>query len=231
MAVTRLLFELQELDNNIESTRKTLGLKKSQLDNREMLEKAAAIIATEQKTLDELKKQRRDAETQAGDINAKINDSNKQLYGGRVTNPKELTNLQAEVNQLTAQKDQIEIAALGIIEKLEISEKKVNAFTADFQKMEADWASEQSQLAKDIELLTKTLTDLQEQRKEAAAKIDAPTIALYELIRRKKSPAVARVERGICQACRLSVSASALQRARGGHSVQCGSCGRILFIS
>ncbi len=31
------------------------------------------------------------------DINNKINDTNKQLYSGRTTNPKELSNLQAEV--------------------------------------------------------------------------------------------------------------------------------------
>jgi uncharacterized protein len=231
MAVTRQLFELQELDDNIESTRKTLDLKKHQLNNRETLDKAAAVLSGEQKTLDELKAQRRNAENEAADINAKINEANKQLYGGRINNPKELGNLQAEVNQLTAQKDQIETTDLGIIDKLEAAEVKVKTLTAEYQKMDANWAAEQIQLAKDIELLTKTLAALQANRQETTATIDQQSLALYESIRKKKKPAVAKVEQGICRACRLSLSASALQKARGGHPVQCGTCGRILFIA
>ena len=104
MAVTRQLYELQELDDNIESTRRTLDLKKHQLNNREALDKVAAVLAGEQKNLDELKTQRRNKENEDSDINAKINEANKQLYGGRINNPKELGNLQSEVNQLTAKK-------------------------------------------------------------------------------------------------------------------------------
>ena len=51
------------------------------------------------------------------------------------------------------------------------------------------------------------------------------------LVSRQKKPAVARVEQGICQACRISLSASGLQHARSGQPVQCGTCGRILYIS
>jgi len=231
MAVTRQLYELQELDDNIEQTRLTLADCKHRLNNREKLEKAAALLAAEQKILDEVKKQRRDVEAQATDINAKINDANKQLYGGRITNPKELTALQADVKQLTSQKDEIETKVIGIIEKLEDSEKKVKTLTEGLSKMEADWGAEQVQLAKDIELLTKTLSGLQQERIDDTAKIDAQSLGLYERVRRMKKPAVTRVEQGICKACRLSLSSTALQKARGGHPVQCGTCGRILFIS
>ena len=231
MAVTRQLYELQELDDNIEHTRLTLADCKHRLNNREKLEKAAALLAAEQKILDEVKKQRRDVEAQATDINAKINDANKQLYGGRITNPKELTALQADVKQLTSQKDEIETKVIGIIEKLEDSEKKVKTLTEGLSKMEADWGAEQVQLAKDIELLTKTLSGLQQERIDDTAKIDAQSLGLYERVRRMKKPAVTRVEQGICKACRLSLSSTALQKARGGHPVQCGTCGRILFIS
>ena len=231
MAVTRQLFELQELDDNIEHTRLTLDANKRRLNNREVLDKAAALLAAEQKVLDDYKKQRRDVENQATDINAKINDANKQLYGGRITNPKELTALQADVKQLTDQKDLIETRAIGIIEKLEESEKKAGSLTDELKKLEASWGTEQARLAKDIELLTTTLAALQAERQEASAKIDQQSLALYEGIRKKKKPAVARVEQGICKACRLSVSSTALQKVRGGHTVQCGTCGRILFVS
>ena len=229
MAVTRQLYELQELDDNIESTRKTLDLKKHQLNNREALEKASALLTSEQKTLEEIKTLRRNTENEASDINAKINEANKQLYGGRINNPKELGNLQAEVKQLTAHKDQIETTDLDIIDKLEAAETRVKTLTEAYKKMDANWAAEQVQLAKDVELLTSTLTTLQAERQETTGRIEPASLALYERIRKMKKPAVAKVEQGICRACRLSLSASALQKARGGHPVQCGTCGRILF--
>jgi uncharacterized protein len=230
MAVTRQLFELQEVDDNIEGTRQTLDMKKHRLNNREALEKAAAALAAEQKTLDDLKARRRSAEVEAGDINTKINDANKQLYSGRIGNPKELGNLQAEIKQMTAMKDGYETKTLSIIELQEQLEARVKALSAEYQKMDANWATEQVQMAKDIELLTTTLTALHTERLETASKIDAAALALYEGIRKKKKPVVAKVEQGICKGCRLSVSAAILQKARAGKAVQCGTCGRILFV-
>jgi len=231
MAVTRQLFELQELDNDIESTRQTLRLKTNALGNRTAVETAAAMLAAEQKTLEELKRQRRDAEGEVAGLAAKINDANKQLYSGKTSNSKELSNLQQEIKGLTAQKDQIETKTLEIIENLEASDEKVNTMTADYRQMDTDWNALQVQLTKNIELLKNTLAGLEESRKEMAGRIDAAAVALYERIRKMKKQGVARVERGICQGCRLSLSASALQKARAGHPVQCGTCGRILFIS
>ena len=231
MAVTRQLYELQEIDTDIEHTRQTLGLKKHQLGSRETIDKAGAVLAAEQKNLEEIKKQRRDAETEVTDINNKINDTNKQLYSNRTSNSKELSNLQQEVKALTNQKDQIETKTLDVIDKMEAAEKRTAVLLADYQKMDADWQKEQALLTKDITLLSQTLATLEETRKEAAGKIDPQSLSLYERIRRMKKTGVAKVERGICQACRLSLSASALQHARSGKAVQCGTCGRILFIS
>jgi hypothetical protein len=231
MAVTRQLYELQELDNNIEHTRQTLDLKSRQLGNREALEQAGAVLAAEQKTMEDLKRARREDEGEVADVAAKINEANRQLYGGRINNPKELSNLQSDVNMLSNQKDGLETKTLGVMDKLEESEKNVTRLTADFQKLEAAWNAEQEQLGKDIELLKTTLAALLESRKEEASKIDPATLSLYDRIRKMKKQAVAKVERGICQACRLSLSASALQKARGGHPVQCGTCGRILYVS
>jgi uncharacterized protein len=231
MTITRQLFELQEVDNDIESTKKTLDLKQHQLNNRDELDKAAGMLGAGHKVLDELKRQRREAETAVADLNARINETNKQLYGGKITNSKELSNLQAEVNQLTGHKDQVETTMLGVIEKLEKTEARLKTLTGEYQVMESNWGTNQAQLAKDIEFLTKTLAGLLESRKEAAAKVEAAALTLYERIRKMKKPAVTVVEQGICKGCRLSVSSIALQKARAGHPVQCGACGRLLYIS
>jgi len=43
---------------------------------------------------------------------------------------------------------------------------------------------------------------------------------------------VVKVERGMCQGCRISLPMSVLQKARSGFDVvQCVSCERILYVS
>jgi predicted nucleic acid-binding Zn-ribbon protein len=231
MTLTKKLYELQELDIDTENTQQTLNLKTGQLGKRDILDAAQSRLNAEQKNLGELQHQRREAEAELDDVTSKIADANQQLYGGRVTNSKELTNLQHEVNTLKNLNDQLENKALEIIDRVEDAEKTVAKSTADYQKLEAEWQQEQKQLATDIALLEKTLANLVEKRRNFVAQIESPAVNLYERIRQQKKQAVAKVEQGICRACRISLSASNLQKARSGQPVQCGSCGRILFIS
>jgi len=231
MAITRQLYQLQELDLESEQEEQSLSQKIGQMGNRDVLDSAQSHLESEQQRLNELRHQHRDAEAEVDDLLSKISAAEEQLYGGKVTNPKELSGLQHEVNTMKARSDQLENKALEIIDQVEAAEASVAAATSECQKLEEEWYRQQKQLTDEIEQLKTSLADLKEKRQQLAGQIDAPTVALYERIRQQKKPAVAKVEQGICRACRISLSASALQKARSGQPVQCGTCGRILFIS
>lgn len=231
METTRQLYQLQELDIEIEQEEQSLATKTGQLGNRERLDAAMQKVSSEQKRLEELKHQRHDAEWQVDDICSKIKAAEQQLYGGKITNPKELSNLQHEINILKSRNDESQDKALAIIERMEAAEKSTAAVNSEYKTAEAGWRREQKQLAAEIEQLKASLAGLKQERAELAGQIDASVMALYEKIRQQKKQAVAKVEQGICRACLISLSASALQRARSGQPVQCGTCGRILYIS
>ena len=231
MPITKQLYELQELDNDIEHTSQTLVLKTGQLGKRDTLDDAQNALTVEQKNLAELKHARRDTEFQVDDLLNKIAIAEKQLYGGTIKISKELSNLQHEINNLKSLNDPLENKTLEIIEQVEASEKNVATLTADYAKLEEEWHLQQKQLAADIELLKKTLVDLHENRRLLVEQIEPAAVSLYEKVRQQKKQAVSKVEQGICRACRISLSASALQKARSGQPVLCGTCGRILFIS
>jgi predicted nucleic acid-binding Zn-ribbon protein len=114
---------------------------------------------------------------------------------------------------MKARGDELEDTTLEIIDRVEEAESAVAAAINDLKKLQS------------------SLEDLRKKRQELASKIDTDTINLYEKIRKQKKQAVAKVEQGICRACRISLSASVLQRARSGQPIQCGTCGRILYIS
>jgi predicted nucleic acid-binding Zn-ribbon protein len=231
MAITRQLYQLQELDLEIEQEELSLSQKTDQLGNRDVLDEAQNRLDSERQRLDELKRQHRDAEAEVDDLLSKISATEEQLYSGKVTNPKELSGLQHEVAMMKDKSDELENKALEIIDQVEAAEASVTAATGEYGKLEAEWQLLQHQLSDEIEQLRKSLADLNEKRRQLAGQIDASALKLYEKIRQQKQPAVAKVEQGICRACRISLSASALQRARSGQPVQCGTCGRILYIS
>ena len=231
MTLTKQLYELQEVDTDIENTQQTLNLKTGQLGKRDELDAAQANLTEKRKELEALNHKRREAEAELEYTTGKIEAANQQLYGGRITNSKELSNLQHEVNTLKEINDRLETKELEIIDRVEAAEKTVAAATADYQSLETEWQQTQKQLEADIVLLKKILADLTEKRSSLAAQIEPTTLSLYDKIRQQKKQAVAKVEQGICRACRISISASNLQKARGGQPVLCGSCGRILFIS
>jgi predicted nucleic acid-binding Zn-ribbon protein len=231
MTVTRQLYQLQELDTNIEQEKQALTLKTGQLGKREELDDALNRLASAQQRLKELNRKRNDAEWEVDDALSKIAAAEKQLYGGRITNPKELSSLQHEVNTMKSRSDRLETTALEIIDKVEVAEKGEAELSRNCQKMEDEWRLQQEQLAEDIEKLKSSLADLHQKRQQLTEQIDTSAVALYEKVRQQKKQAVAKVEQGICRACRISLSASVLQKARSGQPVQCGTCGRILFVS
>ncbi|MBN1692102.1 MAG: hypothetical protein JW845_00930 [Dehalococcoidales bacterium] len=231
MPVTKQLYELQEIDTEIEHAHQTLDLKKGQVGKREELDAVQKKLAADEKVLEELQHKRREAESELDDTSSKIKAVEEQLYGGKINNPKELGNLQHEMNTLKGFSDEQETKALEAIESMEAAENALAAANEDFKKLEAEWQQQQKQLKSDIESLNKTIDELTENRKLLVSQIDTTAVDLYEKVRKQKKQAVARVEQGICRACRISLSASVLQKARGGQPVQCGTCGRILFIS
>ncbi len=231
MAVTKQLYQLQELDIEIEQEQQTLNQKVAQLGEREALDNARSRLTSEQEQLEELKRQHRGAEAEVDDLLSKIAATEEQLYGGKTTNPKELSSLQHEVTMMKEKSDQMENRALEIIDQVEAAENGVAATTTELKKMEDEWHRQQKQLSSDIEQLKTSLADLRQKRQQLSEQIEPSAVALYEKIRQQKKQAVAKVEQGICRACRISLSASVLQKARSGQPVQCGTCGRILFIS
>ena len=231
MAAAKQLYELQELDTEIEREEKELVQKSACLGDRKVLDDAQSRLANEKQELDELKRRHREAEAEVDDLLSKISEIETRLYGGKITNPKELSNLQHEANTIKARCEDFENKTLEIIDRVEEAEKTVAGSTGDYRELEERWQREQQQLATDIAGLKNSLAELKLKREQLSKQIEPSALALYERIRQQKKQAVVKVEQGICRACRISLSASILQKARSGQPVQCGTCGRIVYIS
>ena len=231
MSVAKQLYQLQEVDSEIESQERALSQVTSQIGESEAVTRVQSQLQLEQQHLEELRRKQHSAEWEIEDISTKLTTAEETLFSGRIKNPKELTNLQHEVEVLKAKRDQMEEKALEIMDQVELSETSVARISKQLEAVKAEWHRQQQELSDTLERLKATLSDLRHKRQLLLEEISPQAIELYQGLRREKGIAVARVEQGICWGCRISLPTTELQRARSGDLVKCSSCGRILFLA
>jgi predicted nucleic acid-binding Zn-ribbon protein len=231
MSVAKQLYELQELDLEIDSQEQALARATSQLGESQALLRARDQLQSEQKRLEELRRKQHSAEDEIEDISTKLAPAEKKLFSGDIKNPKELSSLQHEVEVLKAKRNQMEEKALEIMEQVELDETSVAGTSRELEKVQAEWQRQQQALADSIARLKAVLADLKGKRQLILGELSPQVVKLYEGLKKERGTAVARVEQGICRGCRISLPTTELQQARSGNLVKCSSCGRILFLA
>ena len=231
MNIPRQLYQLQEIDQELESNEKALGEVTSQLGDSEEVIGTREQLAREQRLLEELGQKQRSVEWEIEDLSGKLAASEKDLYSGRIRNPKELSNLQQETQVFKTQRNRLEEKALEILDQVEMAEKNISRISSELKALETEWHNQQQQLNANLEEIKSTLSRLKDRRQLLAAEVDPAAIEIYHQIKRQRGTAVAKVEQGICRGCRISLPVTEVQQTRSGNLVRCSSCGRILFLA
>jgi predicted nucleic acid-binding Zn-ribbon protein len=121
----------------------------------------------------------------------------------------------------------------GLLVEIDEADQKLNIANSAYSDIEGSWKREQADLLREKAEIETEIASLQARREKQASTIDGPSMRLYQLLRdRHAGRAVAPLERGMCQGCRITLPMSLLQKARSGTGlVQCVSCERILLVS
>ncbi len=229
MSIAKQLYQLQAVEQELAAGEQAWRQVKRQLEDNQAVLHARQELLTRQQHLKTLNQQLHSAEGELADIDSKIKRLEDDLYSGRIKNPKELANLQHELDGLKTRRDQNENSTLETMSQVEATGASLTRQNHTLQELEAAWQRQQQQLTAQAGQLQTVIADLKQQQRQRLAQIDPPAVVLYQELKRAKGQAVARVEQGICYGCRISLSSMELQRAKGGVLVQCSSCGRILF--
>jgi predicted nucleic acid-binding Zn-ribbon protein len=230
MTLAKTLYDLQQIDLNIQKEQETLDDINRQLGESEALSRAKGELVTEKEHLAETEKQQRDVEWEIEDLRSNIKQVNDKLYGGKSKNPKELVSLEKELEIFKTKLRQKEDDLLDLMAEIESTQDKIKISSERLSKLEVEWQREQKDLSQKQAKVKSRLSDLSRKRKTLASDIAKQTLELYEGIRLRKGEAVVKIEQGRCQGCRLNLAVNELQRARAGDLIQCSSCGRILCL-
>ena len=230
MSIARDLYQLQEIELALEANEQAQTKISNQLGESQEVNKARAKLAAEQKHIEELGKQQKSAEWEIDDLTTKIKAIEKKLYDGKITNSKELSNFQTEAEDFKKKRSGFEDKVLDLMEQTEAARKSLDAINSEIIRLVAQWQSQQRQLMGELEQLKANRATLDSKKQVLVPQIDANAVGIYRELRKRKGTAIARIEQGTCQGCRITLPNSDLQQAKGGGLVKCSSCSRILFL-
>lgn len=154
------------------------------------------------------------------------------MYSGKISNPKELQAMQAEVEQFRRQQRTLEDQELDLMERRETIEGEISQLEEKLRAAQADVDRLRESLhAKETEIDAQLAAE-REARENAANGLPGDLLELYEKIRAKNNGiGAARLVGGTCQGCHLALPAVEVDRIKkepADELVRCDQCGSIL---
>jgi predicted nucleic acid-binding Zn-ribbon protein len=175
----------------------------------------------------EVKRMESDVET----VRAREAKDQKLLDSGSVS-PKEMTNLQHELESLKRRQSDLEDQELELMERLEVAETALAAAQQGLEQARADRERAEQQRDDALADIADGTTRHESTRAEIAGGISAPLLTLYDRIRTQTgTTGAAMLRTRQCQGCRLELYGNQLTAVRNADPhevVRCENCGRIL---
>ena len=225
------IFRLQELDLEISRGHERIAEIDIMLMDDEEVITARADLTSKEEQLAEARLANSSADHVVGSQRAKIENTEKALYGGSVTNPKELEDLQLESESLKRFLDTLEDRLLEEMVALDEAELKHDQASQKLTKLISRKTGENELLTADrLDLLARIERNTTE-REVALSNISAEDLKTYENFRQRfGGVALALLRDGSCGVCGVDIARSKEQEIRSGNAlVYCDQCDRILY--
>ncbi|MCL4803532.1 MAG: hypothetical protein KJ046_04480 [Anaerolineae bacterium] len=229
MSQARVLYDLQQIDTEIRAKKQRLG------EVLRLQKEPAALVAAREKAQaagEDLRQWQARHKALTGEIAAvtdKAKRSEERLYSGTVKNPKELTDLQHEIDALGRRRAALEDDALLMM--MEIDERKGVKAAADteVERLASEFTNASAALRQEQQTLALSLNTLLEKRAKQVPLAQPALLKSYDdLARQKNGLAVAGLRNNKCLGCQLTLSASVIRAADEGRLIHCENCGRFL---
>jgi len=227
------LYRLQQVDSQMDQIRARLDKIRKTLENdlelRATKEGVSASEAVHTKASNTVKASEAEVESQR----IKIEHAEASLYGGKVTNPKELQDLQMEVASLKKHLGTLEERELEAMVHAEQTENALGESNKKLKAVQINLKEQNRDLTNESDALNQDMERLAPERKAIVDDIVEDLLNAYEELRQqKKGIAVAAMVENSCSACGTTLTQSQHQNARSTDGLfNCPTCGRIIYAS
>ena len=229
------LLELADIDaelTRIEHRRRGLPeldeLARLEARDAELRDSIASLTAQNS----DLKREQAKAEGDVEQVRARIDRDRQRLDGGIVSSPRELENLQSEVQSLHRRQSDLEEVVLDVMERRESAQTAHDQAVVERDRLGGQLAEVSA--AKDAALaeLAEQAAKAGDRRTEASAAVPGELLELYDKLRAQHGGVgAAALRQRRCQGCNLTlntVDLNAIRAAPDDEVLRCEECRRIL---
>jgi len=205
LVIERVTKEIQELKNNLKS-------KNEDYKNLQMKLKRIELDLAEKSN--------------------KIKKHQEDLYGGKISDIKELKQIQKVVANYQKEKANIEENVLDLMEKMEDLDKSIGHLDEDLKVKEEEFNKRKEEMDLARLVIKKNMNSLNIKRGEILSKItDGRLLREYELLRKEKGEKVImEVDGPICPGCYLDLPSDVIHQLKNNRKIViCPNCSRILI--
>ena len=225
------LFRIQELELDIIDRTRRIKSINTQLEDDAALEEAQRHFDEAQEAFEAVAKQTKEVEVEIAAVTEKRADAETRLYSGEVKNPKELREMQMEVEALGRRKSVLEdeIQRLSAVRD-DLLQKSTDSEVA-LKGLKKSLRVENQQLVSERDSLASSVNKLLKERKTGLEEISPDLIKRYNKMRKPKAHRpIAELRDNACTICGIeqnSMVIAAMHRA--DDVVTCQHCGRMLI--
>ena len=230
MSQTKALYRLQKLDLDIDTRRNRVSAITAALEQDSALRQAQAEVSALEEAL-------RPQQTHVTDLTLELQsiaDQTKQLtsrlYGGQVSSPKELEDLQNKIAERKRRHASLENTLLETMIAIEELQASSAEATSQLDHVERAWTAQLQALTEEMVRLKQEIKTLKVDRQTASQQVSPDNLELYQTLRaRKQGHALALLEGESCSMCGVGQTTTLVQQVRLNQElILCSSCGRIL---
>ncbi len=188
-------------------------------------------IVTAETEIGDLAREQNKAEGDVEQVRARVDRDRKRLDAGQVSSPRELGNLQSEIESLHRRQSDLEEIVLDVMERREAVDNRLAALSAEQARLGGELEDAMARRDKAAAEIAKQAGILGERRASITTGVPADVLALYEKLREQHGVGAAALRRGRCEGCHMELNTVDLNRIRAADPdevLRCEECRRIL---
>ena len=226
------IYQLQIIDHELDKNEKRLSEIKNTLADNKDIQKIEQEISTLDLDLKNQNQKFNKISDQARSIQDKKSKSEQSLYDGSIKHPKELQNVNSEIDSLKKRISVLDEQLLELMYLIEDLEEKIKIKKDFYQSLINKKHAEKEVLQIEIDEIEKENKKLNIEKIPIQNHIDNDFLLMYEKLRKSKNKiAISLIIDNACSICGNSLAPMEIQKAKSStDDVFCPVCKRFLYI-
>lgn len=227
------LFQLQCIDSELDNAQKRIDEITTEIHSSTIVENAKHKLQKCESTLKAIQTEFNSIDHDIQQKKVKKSQSESNLYGGKIKNPKELQDLQLEISSLTKFLTDLDNKLMDKLVILDSAEEDVKQCESELKDAVSQFETRKSMLVGENNKLENMMKTLNEKKSSLVTQIPQDLQNTYTSLRESKNGvAITQVQDESCSACGAFLTAGQCQQARSSSQLFfCPTCKRIVYGS